>query len=51
MYIVYYTKNDNIFSTKIPRCYLSDFVRMFDWQHGNILSISYMNDDNEMFEE
>lgn len=51
MYVVYYTKYGNIFSKEIDHTDLGDFADNFDWEHGDIISITMIDYSGEFSEE
>lgn len=52
MYIVYYTKYDHIYSKEVnDRSDLGYFILDFDDEHGDILSVTYMDHADEYREE
>ena len=51
MYIVYYTKNDHIYSKEVNHDDLGYFILDFDDEHGRILSITYRDYCDEYREE
>lgn len=52
MYIVYYTKYDGIFSNELDhQDDLENFVHNFDWEHGDIISITKLDRWGEMAEK
>lgn len=51
MYIVYYTKYNNIYSKEVNHNDLGYFILDFDYEHGDILSVTYMDYADEYREE